>query len=324
MLTALSPSYAIHPPSEADLPAIIGLMRDCDLADTGQVDTYEAGDVLNDWSNLVLATDAWVVEAADGALAAYSTVTVHGPSRIYADGYVHPDHRGHGIGSALIDLTERRAAELVAASPAGSRQVLINSVVVTIDGARALLEGRGYQLTRVYFRMDIALDAAPPAPVWPQGIRVRTCDGSEADLRRAWETIEEGFRDHWGHEPQSYESWRKRKVRDTFDPSLWYFAEDGEHIAAAALCRVVELDLGWIGQLAVRRPWRQRGLALALLHHAFGELYCRGITHIGLAVDGQSLTGAQRLYERAGMSVTTRVGRFDKELRPGEDLATSE
>ncbi|HEV2236749.1 MAG TPA: GNAT family N-acetyltransferase [Ktedonobacterales bacterium] len=324
MPTDLGPRYIIRPPSEADVSAIIALMRACDIADTGQADTYETADLLDDWAGLALATDAWVVVAGDGTLAAYGTVMVHGPSRIFADGYVHPDHRGRGIGNALIDLTEARAAELVALAPAGSRQVLVNNAVVSVDAGRALLERRGYQFKRAYFRMDIALEAAPPAPVWPRGISVRPGDGSEADLRLAWETIEEGFRDHWGHEPRPYESWKRRKLRDTFDPSLWFFAEDGERTAAAALCRVVEPEQGWIGQIAVLRPWRQRGLALALLHHAFGEFYGRGITRIGLAVDGESLTGAQRLYERAGMHVTTRVGRFDKELCPGAELATTE
>jgi mycothiol synthase len=324
MPTDLGPSYTIRPPSEVDVTAILVLMRACDLADIGQADLYEAADLQNDWASLALATDAWVVTTADGTLAGYGTVTAHGPSRIFADGYVHPDHRGRGIGSALIDLSEARAAEIVAASPSGSRQVLVNTIVVGVNDARALLERRDYRLTRVYFLMDIVLEAAPPAPVWPEGIRVRTSDGGEADLRRAWETIEEGFRDHWGREPQPYESWLRRKVRDTFDPSLWFFAEDGERTAAAALCRVMESQQGWIEQLAVLRPWRRRGLALALLHHAFGEFYRRGLTRIGLAVDGQSLTGAQRLYERAGMSVTTRLGRFDKELRPGVDLATAE
>ncbi len=57
---------------------------------------------------------------------------------------------------------------------------------------------------------------------------------------------------------------------------------------------------GWIDQVAVRRPWR---------------------TRVGLGVDGQSLTGAQRLYERAGMQVTMHIGTYEKELRPGKDLS---
>jgi GNAT superfamily N-acetyltransferase len=74
--------------------------------------------------------------------------------------------------------------------------------------------------------------------------------------------------------------------------------------------------------LGVRRPWRKRGLGLALLYHAFGELRRRGCARVGLGVDGQSLTGATRLYEKAGMRAVTRSITFEKELRPGHDLAT--
>jgi mycothiol synthase len=55
--------------------------------------------------------------------------------------------------------------------------------------------------------------------------------------------------------------------------------------------------------LGVRRPWRRRGLGLALLRCAFGEFYRRDIRMVALAFDSQSLTGATRLYERAGMQL---------------------
>jgi ribosomal protein S18 acetylase RimI-like enzyme len=324
MVRSLEPGYTIRPPAEKDVSAIIAMMRACDVADTGEADAYDAADIRSEWAGLDLASDAWVVLAADGALAAYGVVAPHGPSRIFADGYVHPDHRRRGIGGTLIALTEARAAELVTATPPSSRQVLVNNIVATVDDARALLESHGYVLTRVYFRMQIALDGPPPAPDWPPAISVRASDGDPEDLRRAYETIEEGFRDHWGHEPRTFEAWQRRMVRPDLDSSFWFFALESERIAGAALCRMTEPGQGWIDQLTVLRPWRQRGLALALLRHAFGAFYARGIARIGLGVDGQSLTGAQRLYERAGMRVTMRVGRFDKELRPGVELATTE
>ena len=74
--------------------------------------------------------------------------------------------------------------------------------------------------------------------------------------------------------------------------------------------------------LGVRRPWRRRGIALALLHHAFGELYRRGKHRVVLGVDSQSLTGALRLYERAGMHVQLQYDNYELELRPGTDLST--
>jgi mycothiol synthase len=71
--------------------------------------------------------------------------------------------------------------------------------------------------------------------------------------------------------------------------------------------------------VAVRRPWRGRGLGLALLRHALGELYRRGVREVGLSVDAESITGAPRLYGRAGLRVSSSYALFQKELRPGRE-----
>ncbi|HIE55100.1 MAG TPA: GNAT family N-acetyltransferase [Chromatiaceae bacterium] len=74
--------------------------------------------------------------------------------------------------------------------------------------------------------------------------------------------------------------------------------------------------------LGVTRPYRQRGLGLALLQHSFRQLYQRGQKGVSLGVDADSLTGATRLYEKAGMTVHRRYLEFSKLLRPGRDITT--
>ena len=120
-----------------------------------------------------------------------------------------------------------------------------------------------------------------------------------------------------------YEQWSERFTRADFDPSLWFLAMDGEQIAGVVLC-AHHPDAGWVNTVGVRRPWRKRGLAMALLLHAFGEMYRRGERKISLGVDAQSLTGATRLYERAGMHPALEAAVYQKELRPGEDLSVQE
>jgi ribosomal protein S18 acetylase RimI-like enzyme len=75
--------------------------------------------------------------------------------------------------------------------------------------------------------------------------------------------------------------------------------------------------IGWVGTIGVRRPWRKKGLGLALLRHTFGEFYKRGMTTIGLGVDAANITGATRLYQRAGMHVASEFALYEKELRAG-------
>ena len=82
------------------------------------------------------------------------------------------------------------------------------------------------------------------------------------------------------------------------------------------------MDIGWVDTLAVLRPWRRKGLGMALLLHSFGEFYRRGRRKVGLGVDSQNLTGAARLYERAGMHVARQYISYQKELRAGKELST--
>jgi ribosomal protein S18 acetylase RimI-like enzyme len=63
-------------------------------------------------------------------------------------------------------------------------------------------------------------------------------------------------------------------------------------------------------------------LGIALLLHSFSEFYRRGKYKVGLGVDSQNLTGATRLYERAGMHVARTYISYEKELRAGAEMST--
>ena len=103
--------------------------------------------------------------------------------------------------------------------------------------------------------------------------------------------------------------------RADFDPSLWFLALDGDRIAGTALCFPRSEQLAWVRGLGVRRPWRGRGLGMALLQHAFAAFYARGMRIAGLGVDAQSPSGATRLYERAGMRVTEQYDTLEKTVK---------
>jgi ribosomal protein S18 acetylase RimI-like enzyme len=83
--------------------------------------------------------------------------------------------------------------------------------------------------------------------------------------------------------------------------------------------------MGWVDGLCVRRPWRKRGLGLALLLHSYGMFHERGKLRVGLGVDAENITGALRLYEKAGMhsDPNRTYVVYEKELRSGIDLRTN-
>ena len=111
---------------------------------------------------------------------------------------------------------------------------------------------------------------------------------------------------------------------DAIDPGInrrvraWFLAIEGETIVGYALCRwdrAGEPDRSTVRYLAVRRAWRKRGIALALLHAAFGSMYRHGKRGAGLGVDATSYTGADRLYVRAGMQRAYETLRYQKAIR---------
>jgi mycothiol synthase len=312
--------YQLRRADPADAEAICEVMAALDLAVTGDTERYAPEDVISDLKGIDGETTAWVVTGPDGEVVGYATATNHGSGQLNADGYVHPAHWGHGLGTALVRLTEARAREFIPAAPEGAQVTLGCGIHMSDEAARGILEREGFALVRVHWTMRIDQEEAPPAPEWPAGITLRTFVRGR-DERATFDCVEEAFSDHWGHTPGEFAQWVKRVERPDFDPSLWLLAEADGELAGVSLCRV-RPGTGWVGSLAVRRPWRQRGLGLALLRQSFGEFWRRGERRVALGVDSQNLTGATRLYERAGMHITMRIGAFDKVLRPGVDLRT--
>jgi mycothiol synthase len=180
------------------------------------------------------------------------------------------------------------------------------------QAAQQLFAAEGYSAIRHFWRMEIELNASPTAPSWPAGVTVRSFVRGQ-DERATYAAIEDAFADHWDHAPTTFEEWERSLLgRADFDPALWFLALAGDQIVGTALCFDNHEHGGWVRDVGVRARWRQRGLGLALLHQAFGAFYARGRPTVALAVDSQSLTGATRLYERAGMRVAERYDTCEK------------
>jgi mycothiol synthase len=315
----------VRPPRPNELRAVFDLVTASDVREFGEPD-YAYDEFAVDWENLDLAADSRVAAVRDGRLVGWATVEESANhTLLHAEAYVHPDFEGIGVGTVLVRWTEERAAEHVPLAPAGARVVLQNAFNAGNDKARGLFEGLGYHEVRRFWRMQIEFerDGLPAHPSWPTGIAVRQV-ADEADERRLFVAVEEAIRDHWGHVATSFETWAARKKRHGFDPGLWLMALDGEEVAGAAVGSTFPEMGGWVNDVAVRRPWRRRGLALALLLELLRRLAERGQTTVALGVDAASPTGATRLYEKAGMRAVREFVFYQKELRPGVELAADE
>jgi mycothiol synthase len=295
-------SFQLRPATEEDAATVVELVSALDVALLGSTD-YSLADLHDEWSEIA-AEDRFLVDEG-GTVVGYGTVEQN-PQHGQADGYVHPAHFGRGVGSFVVRELEQLLAHR------GVKRVQ-NAALVLDTRAQELLRAQGYAEIRRFWHMRIELDREPAPPVWPGGLTVTRFDPADAVAFHA--ALEAAFADHWQHEPEPFDTWRKTTIdRDDFSPDLWTVVWDGDEIVAGTICRPERLGVPWIARLFTRREWRRRGIGEALLHEAFGAFWRLGGRTVGLGVDAQSDTGAQRLYERAGMHVHWGAVVFEKEL----------
>jgi mycothiol synthase len=321
---------ALSPATLDDCAAVVALFNACSQALRG-VDEFSVEELRSEWEQpgFDLATASMAAVDPAGRIVGYIDVwdMEDPPVKPFVFGRVRPDYEGLGIGARLMQWAEERSRQAIERVPPGVRVAMKASTTPRHQPSMQLLQEMGLAPVRYSLEMRREFESAPEQPHWPVGISIYT-HAEIDDARAVYHAYHEAFQDHRdfvaGAGEQGFALWRHRMTADpNYDPSLWFLAMDGDEIAGVALCKRVpseDPDLGWVETLAVRRSWRRAGLGLALLLHAFGEFHRRGLRRAGLSVDASSLTGATRLYLRAGMTVKEEYAILEKELRPGVDL----
>lgn len=276
------------------------------------------------------AEDIHLVIAPDGTLVGYMEVwtTFKPPVHPWLWGRLHPDYGGLGIGTWMLTWAENRSLKALDELDPNLRFAPRIGIYRQATESKKLFDDMGYHHIRSSYTMRIDMKTPPPAPAWPAGLTIRAYN-PDTDAKAVYCADQDAFRDHFGFVEEPFEKGFERfqhlfAGHKDFDPSLWHLALDGDEIAGICLCRPhshEDPDEGYVSVLGVRRPWRKRGLGLAFLHHAFGEFYQRGKRKVGLGVDAENLTGALRLYEKAGMHIHRQFDLYEKEIRPGKEIS---
>jgi mycothiol synthase len=302
-------SFRLDRAAAADAAAVTEVVVALESSLYGET-AFSQADLEDEWADLDLERNVRVVRDGDRVVG-YGAVREQG-ELWRAEGYVHPDARGRGIGRLIATGLEQDAARR------GARRIQSN-VFEADPAARTLLESLGYRAVRVFREMRIELDAAPPAPDWPDGLRVVAFD-PEHDAREFHAASSEAFADHWEYTPRDFEAWSKSHLdSERFDPTLWCVVRAGAEIAAGTICTGDTYGGGFVHVLFTRRPWRKQGVGAALLRDTFGRFWERGEHSVGLGVDAESDTGAFRLYERAGMTPVLGWVMYEKQAESAPD-----
>jgi ribosomal protein S18 acetylase RimI-like enzyme len=285
------------------------LREACALEDGGDEMPTEA-DIANALENPVdtdPSRDLILGEVGEALVAMHSSTMrfVDGAWVASLRGFVHPSWRRRGLGRALLRFGELHARAVVPTSAAdqpGAWQAVATSLE---QGAHALYRGSGYSPFRYAFTMTRDLSSPIPPLRLPAGLEIRRARPEH--FRAIWEAEREAFQDAWGYTPWPEENYQRFLGFPHYDPALWRVAWDGDQVAGMVLNFVNAVENAVLGRsrgytedIAVRRPWRRRGVASALLADSLRALQALGLKEAALTVDAESPSQALRLYENLG------------------------
>jgi len=290
-----------RPFTDDDLPRVAAMLKEDEERLLGRPSQIGLND-LREWLSRTDLEHDTVLYEEDGEIVAVGWVDVVPNSDVaVAIGIVAQGAKGRGLGAEILQRNEARAR---------GRAKRLHQIVLGKDaGAMALFRAHGYDEIRRFYEMAIEQTEPPP----PVDLPIESV--TEGGLREFHAALDEAFQDHWEHHSTPFDEWWERHGGNpNLDLSLWFLIRDGDEIAAVTRNEANRNGGGYIGAIGVRRPWRGKGYAKALLLHSFREFYERGMPRVTLGVDAQNPTGATHLYERVGMHVELENVVFEKAL----------
>ena len=301
-----------HYLGESDLPGMVKLNNLAYLADqTGELETLDQlSHHFAHLKNCDPQKDV-ILGELDGEFIVYSRVhwvqEDDGTIVYRLFGNIHPEWRRKGLAAALLPYNENRLREIAEANGHNGHMPRFFESFSgnTVPGNNALLEKAGYEIERYFYEMTRPINVPIPDSPLPDGLEVRPFE--KAHNRPIWEAIDEAFRDHWGYVEDTEEDYQRFLGSPTRKTHLWKVVWDRDQVAGMVLNNNFEHEdqafnrkRGWTDPICVRRPWRRRGLAKALIAESIQMFRDMNFDDTALGVDTNNPNGALKLYESMG------------------------
>ncbi|MFJ4095138.1 GNAT family N-acetyltransferase [Kitasatospora sp. NPDC089913] len=256
-----------------------------------------------------------VLVLLDGVVVGYSTIRWwqerDGTWLYLHRGHLLPEHRGQGIGSAMLRWAEERIRRLVELHGTARTAVIGANATVSEPDATALLRASGYR--RVFSLVELELgdlrQVPEPGGGLPAGIRTGPIGTSH--YRAAWKTVVDSYAD-----TDFAQGWPFQDFVDTADPACWRAAWNGQDMVGVALCSVRRHDptVGEVEELSVRADHRRLGVGRALLLDGLRSLREQGATTARLFTGTANPHRSYDLYESVGFRRQNEYVRYRRSL----------
>ncbi len=296
---------------EQDFPRMFSILSASKRAD--RADSTETLEELTrsyqHLTNCDVYRDVLIAEV-DGEPAAYSRVAWHqenaNGNRIYTCfGFINPEWRRKGLGSLMLKMNEARLRQIASEHPLDGARYFESFAEENQTGSHELLKKAGYTIERLFYKMVRPdLENIPEIPI-PVGLEIRPA--AKDQFRQIWGASVEAFRDHWGFSEPTEEDYQDWISWPYFQPEFWQVAWDGDQVAGMVLNFIdygenekFNRKRGYTENICVRRPYRGKGLARALIASSLKVHKAQGMEETALFVDTANLSGALHLYESMG------------------------
>jgi mycothiol synthase len=226
-------------------------------------------------------------------------------------GWLLPAWRGKGIGTAMLRWAEVRCREVAGEHPVQGRRLFGANASSTEQDTTALLQNEGY--SRVFSLVEMVLEDLDrlPKATMPTGFTLRPA--LPEHYRLIWASIQEAYADSSEHQVATEAEYQAYFGKPNLDPTLWRIAWDEEQVAGQVLCEILK-GRGEVAEVSVRRPWRGRGLARALLILGLHALREHGVRAVRIHTRADNRYGSVRLYESVGFRTLKHYVRYRKPM----------